>query len=154
MSIPYPQLESSMTTPYYTTPEAAEYAFYRAIEGIDLDAMMAVWENSEVIVCIHPMGPRLQGVRQVRESWRRIFSSETRLRFRIDGVHTLCQANLAFHTVYEYITVLGAAEQPAQPVIATNVYRRQQQGWHMVAHHASPAPPMGSDRRTPADRVH
>lgn len=143
-----------MTMPHYTTPEAAEYAFYSAIEGINLEAMMAVWEVSDVIVCIHPMGPRLQGVRQVRESWRHIFSSNVQLRFRIAGVHRLYQDNLAFHIVYEHITVIGAKEQPAQPIIATNIYRRQQQGWHLVVHHASPGPVIGDNHRKSVDHLH
>lgn len=143
-----------MITPSFATPESAEYAFYSAIEGINLDAMMAVWEPSETIICIHPMGPRLQGTQQVRESWQRIFTSGARLRFRIDGVYNVCQGDLAVHTIYEHITVLGADEQPVQPIIATNIYRHQQRGWHLVLHHASPGPDMGANRRGPAEHIH
>jgi ketosteroid isomerase-like protein len=140
--------------PHYTTPEAAEYAFYSAIEGLNLEAMMAVWEVSDIIVCIHPMGPRLQGVQKIRESWRQIFNSNVQLRFRIAGAHRLYQDNSAFHIVYEHITVIGAEEQPAQPIIATNIYRRQQKSWHLVVHHASPGPVMGGNRRSSVDQIH
>lgn len=143
-----------MTMPHYTTPEAAEYAFYSAIEGLNLKAMMAVWEVSDIIVCVHPMGPRLQGVHQVRESWRQIFNSNIQLRFRIAGTHKLYQDNLALHIVYEHITVIGAEEQPAQPIIATNIYRRQQQSWHLVVHHASPGPVTGDNHRRSMDQIH
>jgi ketosteroid isomerase-like protein len=100
------------------------------------------------------MGPRLQGVRQVRESWRQIFNSNVQLRFRIAGVHRLYQDNLAFHIVYEHITVIGAKEQPAQPIIATNIYRRQKQGWRLVVHHASPGPVIGDNHQKSADHLH
>jgi len=129
-----------MTAPHCATVEAAEAAFYQALEAADLEAMMAVWEASQEIVCIHPMGPRLCGVRAVRESWARIFGSGTRLRFRLSEIHSLGSGELWTRVVFENITVVDADEQPAQPVIATNIYRRSERGWQMVLHHASPGP--------------
>jgi ketosteroid isomerase-like protein len=143
-----------MKAPSFPTPEAAEYAFYSALESADLNAMMAVWEASEAIVCIHPLGPRLQGTVQVRESWRRILRSGIRLRFRISGVHSLSQGDLVVRIVYENITVLGAEEQPAQPLIATNIYRRTRAGWRMVLHHTSPGPAGDDEPASPLERVH
>lgn len=143
-----------MKSPSFPTPEATESAFYNALERADLAAMMAVWEDSEAIVCIHPLGPRLQGTVQIRENWRRIFNSGVRLRFRISGVHRLMQGDWAIHIIYENITVLGAEEQPAQPIIATNIYRRTPEGWRMVLHHASPGPAMDSRRERQPGRVH
>ena len=139
-----------MKASLFPTPEAAERGFYQAVEQADLTAMMAVWEDSEAIVCIHPLGPRLLGTAQVRESWRRIFSSGVQLRFRIDGVRQLAQDDLAVRIVYENITVLGAEEQPAQPVITTHVFRQGRQGWRLVLHHAAPGPAPDSrqDRRS------
>ena len=40
----------------------------------------------------------------------------------------------------ENITILDSKEQPRQPVIATNAYRRGAQGWRMILHHAAPGP--------------
>jgi len=137
----------------FPTPETAEFAFYAALETGDLDAMMAVWEGGEHIVCIHPMGPRLQGVAQLRESWRQIFSSGVKLRFHISGAHSVIQDDLAIRVVYEHITVLGVEEQPAQPVIATNVYRRTVGGWRLILHHASPGPASGG-QPNPSSQLH
>ncbi len=67
----------------FPTPDDAETAFYDAFERADLAAMMAVWAESDDIVCIHPTGPRLQGFEAVRESWVQIFSGGSQLR-----VHT------------------------------------------------------------------
>lgn len=139
----------------FSSPEMAEYAFYRAFEVADLETMMEVWENSEVIVCIHPLGPRLQGLVQVRESWRQIFGSGAQLQFRIGGIHSFTQGELAVRIVYENISVFntGADEQPTQPVIATNIYRYSSAGWRMILHHASPGLTPASGERVP-DRVH
>ena len=35
---------------------------------------MAVWAEDEEIVCVHPTGPRLAGLAEVRASWERIFA--------------------------------------------------------------------------------
>jgi len=136
-----------MTNPCFTTPSAAESAFYAAFEAANVDAMMLVWEDSELITCIHPLGAPLQGPAQLRASWQQIFAAGTRLHFRISTINTVAQNDLAIHVVYENITVVNATEQPRQPIIATNIYSRKPEGWRMISHHASPAPPIEDSSR-------
>lgn len=140
MNPPSPPDRSSSDDDHgFPSPEATEFAFYAAIEAADLDGMRRVWEPGEVCTCVHPLGPRLQGRPQVLEGWKRIFGSGTRLRFTIGSVRELDGGELRVRLVQEHITVLDADEQPAQPVLATNVYRRGSDGhWRMVLHHASP----------------
>jgi len=57
----------------FATPQDAEAAFYEAFMKHDLDAMMSVWADDDEVYCVHPRGPRVTGVAQVRESWRQIF---------------------------------------------------------------------------------
>jgi uncharacterized protein (TIGR02246 family) len=123
----------------YITPHDAEAAFYEAFEKGDLDAMMGVWADDDDIVCVHPGGPRLAGVEEVREGWRQIFAGGQTLRFRLRQQQTLNGMTLVVHSVYEQITVANEA-RARQPVIATNIYMRTENGWRMVVHHASPAP--------------
>lgn len=127
----------------YTTPQDAEAAFYDAIEKADLDAMMAVWADDD-IVCVHPGGARLAGVEQVRESWRQIFASGQTLRFRLGQQQSVNGMTLVVHSVYEQISIAGQA-QARNPVVATNIYLRTENGWRMVVHHASSAPPVGPE---------
>ncbi len=129
-----------MKTLYFPTPEAAELAFYSAIENADLDAMMNVWLANESSVCIHPLGPRLQGPVQIRASWRQILGSGIRLRFQISAVHRVVQGDVAIRYVQENITIVNAEKQATQPSITTNIYRQFPQGWRMILHHASPSP--------------
>jgi ketosteroid isomerase-like protein len=143
-----------MTNPSFSSSFAAENAFYSAIEHVDLDAMMAVWEDSETVTCIHPLGPRLLGRSQIQRSWRQIFHSGTRLQFQLEGIHRVQHGDLAVHVVYENITVLGNEEQPAQPIIATNIYHLTPQGWRMIVHHASPGPAQGESKRRSSERLH
>ena len=139
-----------MTEATWPTAEAAEVAFYQALEAADLEAMMAVWDASEEIVCIHPLGPRLSGRQQVRESWQRIFASGPRLRFRLSECRILDAGEVQTRVVFENITVAGAEQQPNQPVIATNIYRKTARGWRMLLHHASPGPATPTRVRAPS----
>ena len=53
---------------------AVNAAFYAAHEQQDLDAMRAVWDHGDDVVCVHPGWPILRGWELVEESWRRIFA--------------------------------------------------------------------------------
>jgi ketosteroid isomerase-like protein len=131
-----------MNKPVFSTPEAVERAFYNALEQADLEAMMIVWETSDAIVCIHPLGTRLQGMLQIRQSWQQIFQSNHPLKFQIDQVRHIVQDTLAIRMVVENITLLAPRGSPSvQSVLTTNIYRRDRDGWYMILHHASPPPP-------------
>ncbi|MCX7273964.1 MAG: nuclear transport factor 2 family protein, partial [Burkholderiales bacterium] len=45
----------------FATAEAAEEAFYDAMQRGDAIAMMALWADDEDVACVHPNGPRLIG---------------------------------------------------------------------------------------------
>ncbi len=134
----------------FATPQDAEAAFYEAFEKGDLDAMMEIWADEDDIVCVHPGGPRLAGPEQVREAWRQIFAGGQVLRFKLKQQTSLNGMTLVVHSVHEQITA-GGETRARQPVIATNIYMRTENGWRMVVHHASPAPatPEAEGKRAP-----
>ena len=123
----------------YASAQEAEAAFYDAFSKSDLEAMMAVWSDDDDVYCVHPGGPRISGVENVRESWRRFFTNGQTLSFQLRAHHVVNGMMMAIHSVYEQITVAG--QGPARnPLLSTNIYLRTDRGWRMVAHHASPAP--------------
>lgn len=126
--------------PFFSTPQDTEAAFYEALERADLETMMAVWAEDEEIVCVHPTGRRLSGYAAVQEGWRQIFRGGPKLRVRLSHQVLLQGMLLSVHSVHENITMAGDEDTRA-PVVATNVYLRGPQGWRMLVHHASPAPP-------------
>lgn len=123
----------------FPTSQDAEAAFYEAFAKCDLDGMMAVWADDDDIYCVHPHRGRISGVAPIRESWRQIFASGQTLRFQLREQQYLHGMMLSVHSVYEQIAVAGET-RTRDPMIATNIYLRTEQGWRMVAHHASPAP--------------
>jgi ketosteroid isomerase-like protein len=123
----------------FATPIEAEEAFYDAFSRCDLSAMMQVWLNAEHIECIHPAGPRLNGIDAVRESWAQMFSHGDTLQFQIIRHHCTQTGNLAIHSVSEQIVNATSTGQTFAQVLATNIYELSPQGWRMILHHASPA---------------
>ena len=128
----------------FANSDEAERAFYEAFERADLEAMMEVWAEDEEVACVHPGGQRIDGLEEVRESWRRIFSHGPSLRFRVSHRQIWRGALVAVHAVHENIHAPG---ERLGLVIATNVYVLTSGGWRMVLHHASP----GSGQAPPDD---
>jgi len=125
----------------FATPQEAEAAFYEAFVKRDLEGMMAVWADDDEVYCVHPRGPRVTGVAQVRESWRQVFAGTQDLRFHVREQHLLQAMMVSVHSIYEQISV-GEDERTRACMVATNIYMRTERGWRMMAHHASPAPPV------------
>ena len=131
----------------YASAQEAEAAFYDAFGKSDLEAMMAAWADDDEIYCVHPGSPRVSGLENVRESWRRVFASGQTLSFQLRARHEIHGMMIAVHSVYEYITVAGQGAV-RNPMLATNIYLRTDHGWRMVAHHSSPAPALPAPRTT------
>jgi len=116
---------------------SAELAFYTAFEHGDLDEMMAVWSTTAEVTCIHPMGPVLAGLIDVRASWAEIFAVQIPRKFEIERVQTIAVPELVLHVLYESIS-LPLQRQRFAPMAAINGYRPYQGQWRMVLHHAGP----------------
>ncbi len=137
----------------FATALDAQHMFYTALQNADLVQMMAVWADTEDIVCVHPGGTRHTGVAEVRESWRRIFSGGPQLRFELVAARTLPGQVTSIHSVYERITAASAPTSPTS-VIATNVFALSEHGWRMLVHHASPAPDHPDGHEDPPALLH
>ena len=124
----------------FPTPQDAEDAFYDAFEAHDLTAMMAVWGESDDLVCVLPMGPVVQGRGAIAGVWKQVFSHADRPHIVVHHRQWVESPDLAAHVVEEQISFPATAGTPPA-MIATNVYRRHAGGWRLVLHHASPPPP-------------
>lgn len=127
-----------MSSKKFESPMKAEAFFYRALEQRDLDEIMLAWAEDDEIVCIHPMGPALEGIEPVRESWGVICDSDQELSFEIESIRYSESSELAVHILRENIAMAGDPPKLAS-MLVTNIYRQTENGWRMVLHHASPA---------------
>lgn len=143
-----------MTDSAFPTPEAAEAAFYAAFEARSLDAMMNVWANDEHIACLHPLAAPLNGRLAVAAGWKSLFEAAGQFRVQVELAHEIRDAGQVIRIVREYLTI-GQEADARPPILATNVYRRDGDGWRMVLHHASPLQVGGSPpARTPPAVLH
>jgi len=119
------------------TADDVEASFYEALQHGDLDALMACWADDDEVFCVHPGGPRLVGAEAIRGAFEQMFANgaihATPARMR--KVEALASS---VHNVLERIEVLTTEGPKVAFVLATNVYHKTAQGWHLVAHHASP----------------
>jgi uncharacterized protein (TIGR02246 family) len=123
----------------FDTPQAAEDAYYDAIDEQDLDALMAAWEESDEALCLLPMMPAQRGKKAIREAWTALLQPDLRLEIEIAHLSWIETAELAIHLVEERVKT---PQQPeAQRVYATNIYRKDAQGWRLLMHQNSPTPP-------------
>lgn len=123
----------------FDSSEDAEEAFYAAFSAGRLDDMMRVWVPDDEAVCIHPGGPRLSGIDEIRRSWGLIFTDSMPRSFALRGRLISGNDVQRIHLLEENIRVPGTSFV-SPPVLATNVYRRTADGWRMVLHHASVSP--------------
>ena len=119
--------------------EAAEAAFYEALQRGDVDALMRLWSDDDDPVCVHPGGPRLVGVAAIRHGFEQLLADGALQVFPERVVRTVA-LGCAVHNVVERVQLADADDgQRYALVLATNVYLKGPDGWRLVLHHASPA---------------
>jgi ketosteroid isomerase-like protein len=124
-------------SPPLASPDEIEQQFYEALQGGDIERLMAVWSDDEDISCVHPGGPRVIGAAAVRGSFESMFANGT-INARPERVRRLQTHACAVHSVLEHIELMTPDGPQSAWVMATNVYVKAAQGWRLVAHHASP----------------
>ena len=125
----------------FETAQDAEDTFYDAFEERDLDKMMTAWSDSDEVICIQPMRTQVQGRVAVRQSWEEVFSANMKFDIEVFHKHWFETTDLAIHIVHEQLIYDENRNQMPPPLVATNVYRKDDRGWYMVLHHVSPPPP-------------
>ncbi|GAA0925467.1 nuclear transport factor 2 family protein [Streptomyces thermoalcalitolerans] len=141
--------------------EAANTAFYEALERGDFDELSALWLSPDdlgvddghhdpagtgVVSCVHPGWPVLTGRGEVLRSFALILANTDYIQFFLTDVRISVAGDTALVTCTE--NILSGGPAPAgggelgplvgQIVVATNVFRRTPVGWRLWSRHASP----------------
>ena len=130
-----------MTSPEPETVEelqAANRRFYDAFNRLSIEAMDAVWENSERALCVHPGWTPLVGWPGIRQSWQRIFDNANLMQFNIRELNVVVQGEVGFVTCVEGVTSVVQGRAANFSAYATNIFARHPDGWRLIVHHASP----------------
>ena len=123
--------------------EAANAAFYLSFEQADVDAMAAVWddEQPDALSCIHPGWAPLHGRRQVLRSWSAVMAGTGSIQFVLTDLQVFVEGDTAVVTCTENVLTGSIASGGAGAAVATNVFRRREDGWKLQVHHAGPLLP-------------
>ncbi len=119
--------------PLFKTPEEVEAVFYEAFQRGDAEVMAALWADGDVI-CVHPGYGPLVGYDTVTRSWAAIFDNVEGHDVEVRPIKCTVSDELAVHVVVEKVST---NEVVAALVLATNIYRKFDQGWMMIEHHGS-----------------
>lgn len=127
--------------------EAANTAFYEALERGDYEELSGLWLPGEdlTVSCVHPGWPVLTGRGDVLRSYALIMANTEYIQFFLTDVSVAMTGDTALVTCTENILSGGPAEDGnalgplvGQLVVATNVFRRTSDGWKLWSHHGSP----------------
>jgi ketosteroid isomerase-like protein len=119
---------------------AANANFYTALSLADFDLMQRLWLPSSEAVCVHPGWPALRGWEAIGESWRQIFVNQGPLRVWATDVNVRLYEQTAEVTCVENIDMSQVRGTGILLTRATNIFRRVQQQWKMLEHHALSMP--------------
>jgi uncharacterized protein (TIGR02246 family) len=119
--------------PRFKTPEEADAVFYEAFKHCDAEVMAALWTDTDA-VCVHPGAGALVNHDAIIRSWTNIFSNNHQTEINHTVINRVVSNDLAVYVVAEEILDSGTV---TAIVLATNVYRKFDNGWLMIEHHAS-----------------
>ncbi len=111
--------------------------YYKAFENFDLESMSQIWVNADDVVCIHPGWDVLLGWDKVKQSWQKIFSEQTLLKFTIRNPKILILDSIGIITCTEEIFISSTSAITQTFFATTNMYRKTQSGVKMFYHHSS-----------------
>jgi ketosteroid isomerase-like protein len=129
------------------TMRQAHDAFYTALNAVwagDIEPMRAAWSEQPDVTLLPPFGDRLQGPGPVIEQFQRLI--DMGMGGDVRDCDAICVESDAMGysvCVEEGHTVLDGETIPVRHR-ATNVFRKEADGWRLVHHHTDLAPDLGS----------
>lgn len=119
--------------PQFKTPDEVDAVFYEAFKHCDPDVMAGLWADTDV-VCVHPGAPAIVNYDAIIRSWANIFRNTDSTDIGQTVINRVVSNGLAVFVVAEEIL---SSDSVSAVVLATNVYKKFDDGWLMIEHHAS-----------------
>jgi uncharacterized protein (TIGR02246 family) len=114
--------------------------FYKALGTRDLELMGTVFVHDERAGCMHPGWVMLEGWEAIRQSWENVFDPEDQLDIKLHNVTVEIEGNAAWVTCIQELTYIKRDPAMMNVSVSTNIFEKNEKGWLMVIHQASPMP--------------
>ena len=119
-------------------------AFYEALATGDFGLMQKVWSSSDDVTCIHPGWGSILGRQSVMRSWETILQNPPQI--ACTEPRGFVSGESAYVIAYEH---LGDGR-----LVATNLFRLEDDAWKMIHHQAGVARPASTPQRASHTSIH
>ncbi|HBS03317.1 MAG TPA: hypothetical protein DEA96_00015 [Leptospiraceae bacterium] len=116
----------------------ANRSFYSAFEKLSWNNMKECWDQTPDVICIHPQQPSLVGFEDIMESWKMIFAGTSYMEIDVQDIRIMAGMDLAVVHCTESVMAVSAGQTNRGQVRATNVFRKVDDSWKIILHHAGP----------------
>ncbi len=114
--------------------------FYTALGTRDLELMGTVFVHDERAGCTHPGWVMLEGWEAIRQSWENVFDPEDQLDIKLHNVTVDIEGDAAWVSCIQELTYIKRDPIMMNVSVSTNIFEKNESGWRMVIHQASPVP--------------
>jgi ketosteroid isomerase-like protein len=108
----------------------ANEAFYRAFNNKNPEAMDSAWSRAADLGCVHPGWNVLRGREAVLDSWHSILANPSQPRIVVGGADVTLLGDVAIVVCRELVG--------GSPLVATNVFVREDGAWKLLHHQSGP----------------
>ena len=109
---------------------AANERFYQAFNQKDQELMEEAWARAHPVTCVHPGWNLLEGREDVLDSWNSILKNPNQPRIVSGGATVSSFGDLALVLCRELVA--------GSPLVATNVFVREDGSWRLLHHQSGP----------------
>ncbi|MBN2383549.1 nuclear transport factor 2 family protein [bacterium] len=121
----------------------AHKRFYEALNrvvNLDASLMPDVWHHDETVTTVHPLGHWAIGWDEVHATWIELGNVLSDGKVTVDNLNISVLGDVAYTTGVEHVIFTLVGQKLDFKSNTTNIYRRTQDGWKIIHHHADKAP--------------
>ena len=118
----------------------ADVNFLRALETLDVKTIMSCWSDFDRITMLFPGVELARGQEEVEEAWATVAKNTSRLNIVLHPLSVMRLGDLGWTFLSGSMVSTHGDETLTVEVFVTNIYRREEDGWKLMHHHAAPSP--------------
>jgi ketosteroid isomerase-like protein len=119
--------------------QRASDQFYAALNSIlngDASPMAEIWSHESDVSTMHPLGGREKGWDAVSASWEGAAQAFSQGSVEVSDLEVHDLGDVAYTLGVEHVDAKAGGRDVHSELRATNIYRRENNAWKVVHHHA------------------